>query len=175
MKLSAWIAERLPPDEDLDHSALTELAEEIGRERRFWEELVRHDPDKRYFFQLYRDAHLDVWLQCWMNQQDNGFHDHDVSSGAVYVADGTIMEDRLRHENGHICEIAWERPGGTVFSFGPDHIHRIRHPGGPPATSIHLYSPAIWRMGHYDVDPQGNLTRTSITYVDEMGSGVSWR
>lgn len=167
----AWLQGRVPPDKDLDPGSLAALAAEIGRERQLWERFARHDPDQRYFFQLYRDVHVDVWLQCWMNRQDNGFHDHDVSSGAVYVAEGVLMEDRLQRDDGTLREASHERPAGTVFDFGAAHIHRIRHPGGAPATSIHVYSPAIWRMGFYDVDLEGNLSRTSITYVDEMGAG----
>lgn len=167
---SAWIAKRLPPDRDLEPAELAELATAVGRERRLWEALARHDAEARFFLQLYRDMHVDVWLQCWANQQDNGFHDHDVSSGAVCVAEGVLMEDRLRRVgDGVLREEAHERPAGATFCFGPAHVHRIRHPGGVPASSIHAYSPAIWRMGHYDLDADGNLTRTSITYVDEMG------
>ena len=46
-------------------------------------------------FQLYRDPHLDLWLICWLDAQDTGYHDHDVSSGAVYVCDGTLHEDHF--------------------------------------------------------------------------------
>lgn len=73
--IGTWLRERLP-GEDLDRPRLAALATELGRERGLWESLVRHDPDERYFTQLYRDVHLDVWLICWLNQQDTGFHDH---------------------------------------------------------------------------------------------------
>ncbi len=36
-----------------------------------------------------------------------------------------------------------------------------------PSTSIHLYSPALWRMGHYEPGPRG-MRRTGITYADEL-------
>jgi hypothetical protein len=48
----------------------------------------------------------------------------------------------------------------------------MRHPGGSPAVSLHFYSPALWRMGHYSVDDQGNFRRASITYADEMWSNA---
>jgi hypothetical protein len=173
-ELPAWLHERLPRDSDLDREALRELAVALGRERSLWEAHVRHDPDERYFTQLYRDAHVDVWLICWMNGQDTGFHDHDVSSGAVYVCDGVLAEDRLQRWNGSIREASIERPAEDVFDFDAAHIHRMRHPGGVPATSVHVYSPALWRMGYYEPDESGNLRRNSITYVDEMGAGRPW-
>jgi hypothetical protein len=30
-----------------------------------------------------------------------------------------------------------------------------------------VYSPALWRMGYYDVDENGLLRRTSISYAEE--------
>jgi cysteine dioxygenase type I len=173
--IGSWLRERLPVGEDLDRPTLAALATELGRERSLWESLVRHDPVERYYIQLYRDVHLDVWMICWLNQQDTGFHDHDVSSGAVYVTDGVLAEDLLRRSNGTIAEVVNERAAGTVFDFDAAHIHRMRHPeGGGPATSVHFYSPALWRMGYYEPDDEGNLRRISITYVDEMGAGHPW-
>jgi hypothetical protein len=88
------------------------------------------------------------------------------------VVDGLLLEDRFLQTNGDLREAARERPAGSVFDFDAAHIHRMRHPeGGGPATSIHVYSPSLWRMGYYEPDADGNLCRVSITYVDEMGSG----
>ncbi len=169
--VAAWLAPRLPAERDLDRGELRELASELGRERAVWDHLVRHDPDERYFVQLYRDVHLDIWLICWTNQQDTGYHDHDLSSGAVYVCDGVLVEDRLQAVDGAIRGVMHERPAGTAFDFDASHVHRMHHVSGGPATSVHCYSPALWRLGHYDFDGEGNLCRTSVTYADEMWTG----
>ena len=34
--------------------------------------------------------------------------------------------------------------------------------------SLHCYSPALWRMGHYEPDPNGVLRRVAMTYADEL-------
>ena len=164
----AWIVERIPRDEDIPKEAIAELATALGRERLLWEHLVRHDPGERVFVELYRDVHLDAWLICWDSGQDTGFHDHDLSSGAVYVADGELIEDRLVLSDGAIREEHVPRPADTVFDFDAARVHCMRHPGGAPAVSIHLYSPALWRMGYYNFDEDCNLCRTSVTYADEM-------
>ena len=166
--IKAWFVERLPQDEDISSERCTELAVELGRERRLWEHLVQHYEDRRHYVELYRDVHLDVWLICWQNQQDTGFHDHDLSSGAVFVADGELVEDRWLLGEGAMRKETTPRAAGTSFDFDGSRIHCMRHPGGVPAVSIHLYSPALWRMGYYSFDPAGNLCRTSITYADEM-------
>jgi hypothetical protein len=116
-------------------------------------------------------VNLDVWLQCWTNQQDTGYHDHDLSAGAVYVCDGVIVEDRLQRASGAIVEVQREHVPGSGFDFDAAYVHRMHHVSGGPATSIHCYSPAIWRMGHYSFDEHGFLHRQSVTYADEMWSG----
>jgi hypothetical protein len=168
--ISSWLVERLPAGEDLDRAHLAEVATGLGREPRFWSDLVRHDPDERYFVQLYRDPHVDIWLICWLNAQDTGYHDHDISSGAVYVCDGVLAEDRFHFDGELLREASREHTAGSTFDFDAAYIHRMRHPGGGgPATSVHVYSPALWRMGYYERDPNGDLCRTSITYADEVG------
>ena len=57
---------------------------------------MRHDPTRRHYEELVRDAHLSVWLINWTDAQDTGFHDHDVSAGAVAVVQGRVVEERLR-------------------------------------------------------------------------------
>jgi hypothetical protein len=170
-KLADWIHARVPEDTDLDRQALAQLAVDLGRAPRFWKRFVRHDPNTRYFFQLYRDPHLDVWLICWLDAQDTGYHDHDVSSGAVYVCQGTLLEDHFeRGADGWIREVTTAHHAGSCFDFDASYIHGVRHAGGPPATSVHAYSPALWRMGHYEPGMTGALGRVSITYADELAS-----
>lgn len=169
--LASWIHARVPAGANLSRDELAELALALGQEGRFWSDYVRHDPNERYFHQLYRDPNLDAWLICWLNAQDTGYHDHDVSSGAVCVVEGELVEDYLyRGDDGWIREQTRSRAAGSVWHFDPASIHGLRHPGGPPVTSIHVYSPALWRMGHYEAGPLG-LLRQSITYADETYVG----
>ena len=171
--LASWIHERIPEDTDLDRPALARLAVELGGEPRFWRHLVQYDPNTRYFHQLYRDPHLDVWLICWLNAQDTGYHDHDISSGAVYVVEGILHEDHFgRDPDGWIREKTLEHAAGSVFEFDASYIHGVRHSGGPPASSIHAYSPALWRMGHYEPDDNGAVRRVPITYADELAASA---
>ena len=166
--IASWISNRVPPETRLARPELAALVAELATEPRFWAEYVRHDPDTRYFHQLYRDPNLDVWLICWLNAQDTGYHDHDVSSGAVTVVAGELAEDYLYvDDSGWIGERTRIRRAGDVWDFDPASIHGLRHAGGPPATSLHVYSPALWRMGHYEPGPLG-LLRHSITYADEQ-------
>ncbi|MEV0736688.1 cysteine dioxygenase family protein [Streptomyces sp. NPDC050549] len=152
------------PGRDLDKRELLELASSIATDPGSWREHVAFDDDKRHYVSLYRDAHVDVWVLCWTPRSDTGWHDHDVSSGAVAVAEGALVEHNLAVG---VPSLATEVPAGQVFCFGPDHIHRLtgRDAG---SVSIHTYSPPLWRMGQYTVARNGILRRTSVSYADEL-------
>jgi predicted metal-dependent enzyme (double-stranded beta helix superfamily) len=130
-----------------------------------WRDLVRHDPDARTYVELRRDADVAVWLICWMDDHDTGFHDHDLSSGAVAVVSGQVAEDRLTLGGPPASRAVAE---GEAFTFGAADIHRVRHTGTAPAVTIHAYSPPLWRMGAYEVLPGGELRRHSLSYAEEL-------
>ena len=167
------IHERVPGGVTLERAEMAALAREIGETSELWRPFVRHDVNARHFVQLYRDPTVDVWLICWDNAQDTGYHDHDQSCGAVYVCEGMLCEDSFfREPDGWIREHTREHRAGAGFDFPPAHIHGVRHPGGEPASSIHVYSPALWRMGHYQYDVDGIMGRVSITYADELAENA---
>ena len=171
--IAAFIAERREADRDYERAELVELATAIGTTPELWESSVRHDAGARIYVQLFRDTHIDIWMICWLDDQKTGYHDHDLSSGAVYVCEGVLVEDRFHFGGDGLAHASRERAAGEVFEFDAAYIHGVRHAGGPPATSIHCYSPPLWRMGYYDADENGLLCRTSMTYLEEVAEGHS--
>jgi hypothetical protein len=156
-------------DRDLSVAELEQLVEDLAGQPALWRPRVRHERDQRLYLQLHRDPHVDLWLICWDAEQETGLHDHDRSSGAVRVVEGTLLEDYFAGRDGLIALETQAHAAGSVFSFDASYIHGVRHDGGPPATSIHAYSPALWRMGHYAVGPRG-LGRVSLSYVEEVAA-----
>jgi Cysteine dioxygenase type I len=156
-------------DRDLTVPELERLVENLAGRPRLWRDRVRHERDRRFYVQLHRDPHVDIWLICWDAEQETGLHDHDRSAGAVRIVEGTLLEDYLAVGDGGFGLDTMRHGPGSAFSFDATHIHDVRHDGGPPATSIHAYSPALWRMGHYVVGPRG-LGRVSQTYVEEVAA-----
>jgi hypothetical protein len=152
------------PARDLDQAELRRLAERIAARPELWRQHVAYDDEHRHYVSLHRDAHVDVWLLCWTPVNDTGWHDHDVSSGAVAVVRGCVTEHTLAIDRRHPGR---EVRAGRSFSFGPDHIHRMagRDAG---SVSVHVYSPPLWRMGQYTVGHGGGLARTSVSYADEL-------
>jgi Cysteine dioxygenase type I len=154
-----------PFGHDLDPTDLRRLVGLIAADEAAWRPLVNLDADHRHFAQLWRDDHVDLWVISWMNGHDTGYHDHDLSCGAVAVVEGELVEERLR-----VGAAPRRRryPAGSAFHFDASHVHRMRQAGGGPAVSIHAYSPPLWRMGAYAVEPDGALLRTSISYAEEL-------
>jgi quercetin dioxygenase-like cupin family protein len=93
-----------------------------------------------------------------------GWHDHDTSSGAVAVVEGSLLEQNLAVGS---PDLSRRVDAGNAFDFGPDHIHRISGLAAG-SVSIHAYSPPLWRLGQYTIDRSGALRRTSVSYAEEL-------
>ncbi|MBE7188273.1 cysteine dioxygenase family protein [Jatrophihabitans endophyticus] len=152
------------PDRPLGEVELMTLASSIAADPTRWDGEVEFDDEHRHYACLYRDDHVDVWVLCWTPRNDTGWHDHDISSGAVAVVRGELLEHNLAVGAPSIETVV---PSGEVFSFGPSHIHRLTG-HTPGAVSIHAYSPPLERMGQYDVDAYGVLRRQSVSYTEEL-------
>lgn len=111
-----------------------------------WSPCVRHDAEERFYEEIFRDEHLSAWLICWMPGQETGFHDHAGSAGAVTVASGTLLEQRLSPLGDIVGSL---RSRGDVFDFERGVVHNVRHHGAGPATTLHAYSPPLTDMGEY--------------------------
>jgi len=154
-----------PSGRDLEVGELRELVARIAADAAIWRPLTRPDTSARHFEQLWRDEHVDVWVITWASGNDTGFHDHDLSRGAVAVVQGEIVEERLV-VGGPSRRLA--RRAGDAFDFDASHVHRMRKDDAALAVSIHAYSPPLWRMGAYDIDADGSLRRRSIAYDEEL-------
>jgi Cysteine dioxygenase type I len=150
---------------DLDRPALLELVTAIAFRPTTWRGLAAPDPLRRHFAQLWRDDHIDVWVISWMRGHDTGFHDHDLSSGAVAVVQGELVEERLALGGPPVRRVY---RAGEAFDFAASHVHRMFQEATSPAVSVHAYSPPLWRMGAYVIAPDGTIRRDSISYAEEL-------
>lgn len=151
-------------DRTLDESELLAYVNELARSPQLWQDRVAFDTGGRHFASVLRDGNVDVWLLCWNTVDDTGWHDHDISSGAVAVVQGVVRETTPRLAGEPLTS---DHAAGTAFSFGPDHIHRMAG-AVDGSVSIHAYSPPLWRMGQYSFSPEGAMRRVSVSYADEL-------
>lgn len=154
-----------PWERDLEAGELRDAVALIAADPACWEPLVRADTTARHFEQLWLDDHVGVWVITWARGNDTGFHDHDVSCGAVAVVQGAIVEERLV-VGGPPRRLP--RRAGETFGFDASHVHRMRKDDAALAVSIHAYSPPLSRMGAYEVDADGALRRRSISSAEEL-------
>lgn len=152
------------PTRNLDRTELQALVEDLASDSEGWREHVGFSGQTRHYVSLHRDDYVDVWLLCWKRGDDTGWHDHDISSGAVRVIRGAVRESSPRIGGDPVTRVV--ETGGS-FSFGPEHIHRIAGED-EQAVSIHAYSPPLWRLGQYSVDEDGVMRRESVSYADEL-------
>lgn len=148
----------------LTRDALERVVAHVARHADVWESRIDRSSPQRMYASLHRDDQVDIWAIFWRPGNDTGWHDHDTSSGAVRVVEGTLTEYELRvggPDRRHVYGT------GDCFSFDPSHIHRLVCET-TSAVSIHAYSAPLWRLGQYTLDPEGGLHRVSVSYADEL-------
>ncbi|HYB24373.1 MAG TPA: cysteine dioxygenase family protein [Solirubrobacteraceae bacterium] len=149
----------------LSGEELQAFVDELADRPELWIDLVEHDATQRRYEELLSDRHVTAWLICWMNDHDTGFHDHDVSCGAVAVVSGAVREQRLTIDGPPRDRVF---AAGQSFHFSAADIHRVRHAGAGPAVTLHVYSPPLLRMGAYVIDEHGVLARHAMSYEQEL-------
>jgi hypothetical protein len=85
-----------PRGRDLSGPELEAFVGELAERPELWIDLVKHDSSQRLYEELLTDSHLTAWLICWMDDHDTGFHDHDLSAGAVAVLSGAVSRSAAR-------------------------------------------------------------------------------
>jgi hypothetical protein len=102
---------------------------------------------------LWRTEHSEAWLNMWWEPRDTGFHDHSGSNVGVYVVEGRARNEALVVSGPRRMT---EYGAGESFWFHGIGIHRMEHERG--AVTIHVYSPPITAIGHYEI-VEGELRR----------------
>jgi len=131
-----------------------------------WAHVVRHSGEARVYEQVWDDEDVNVWVICWSEDHDTGFHDHDDSAAAIAVISGAVREQRLTMTGS--ARQTRELGAGAVFTVAPTSIHRVVHAGDGPAVTIHAYSPPLARTGAYRIGPEGELLRESLPIEAEL-------
>src|SRR4051812_31910615 len=110
---------------------------------------------------LWRTDHSEAWFNTWWEARDTGFHDHDGSCVGVHVIAGRAANEALTVEGAR--RIRWYGEGES-FSFDERGIHRMDHAAG--AVTVHVYSPPIRGIGHYEL-VDGELCRWARSADEE--------
>src|SRR6266576_7065972 len=92
----------------LEQRELAELVENLAGRRDLWSDQVTYAGGQRHYVSIHRDEYVDIWLICWSPGNDTGWHDHDISSGAVRVVRGALMASNPRIGGLHVQAVITE-------------------------------------------------------------------
>jgi Cysteine dioxygenase type I len=170
LTLPEWVDETLITSTPTTPEDLEVIVTNVGRSPWLWGPAVSFDLERRSHRVLYKTPHIEIALFGWASGQDTTFHDHGGASGAAFVCSGLLIEDTVEAVDRHVLvQRTHTRRAESVFSFGPDYIHRVRHdPDHGVALSIHAYSPTTSDALDYELTPEGTLRVT-----DPAGVSVS--
>ena len=130
----------------LDGALLEQIAAGIASSP-LWRGQIEHDPVVRPSVRLVATDSYEVWLLGWSPGQSVELHDHGDAAGAFVVVEGELVEVRVG--DGQALERDVIRAGGSrVVPVGE--VHDVLNLSGDTATSIHVYSPPLSSMTHYD-------------------------
>jgi hypothetical protein len=149
----------------LQGADLERFARELADRPDHWREHVRHHGEARTYATIWDDAYVNAWVVCWSRNNDTGFHDHDLSGGAITVVSGSVREERLALGRDPLVRTFGP---GESFHLGVSAIHRIIHAGDGPAVTIHAYSPPLTRQGVYRTAKDGALERDAQPFTEEL-------
>jgi quercetin dioxygenase-like cupin family protein len=144
---------RVPRGRNLCGGELETFVGDLANSPELWIDLIKHDRTQRHYEEIFSDEYV------------TGFHDHDVSSGAVSVVSGCVREERLALDGAGSDRLV---RAGESFHFCASDIHRVRHAGSDPAVTLHVYSPPLLSMGAYVVGGNGRLERRRIPASEEL-------
>lgn len=130
---------------------LENLAQVLAACPAVWAPLAVHDPDHRVHVRLTAGPDWEAYLITWPSGHGVEVHDHGDSAGAVAVVAGSLVELIARRAGPKAERLVRRRLGaGTVCRVPQGRIHDVFNTGSFPATSIHVYGPALETMTFYD-------------------------
>jgi predicted metal-dependent enzyme (double-stranded beta helix superfamily) len=135
----------MTPADDTEWAASVGRA--LARRTSLWRALARHDDDERQPVRLVVTPRYEAWVIGWAPGQAAELHDHGDAAGAIVVTEGMLRELRLDGDVRTESDLG----AGSVQLLPVGLVHEVWNPGPSVATSVHVYSPVLTRMGRYDL------------------------
>jgi predicted metal-dependent enzyme (double-stranded beta helix superfamily) len=145
-ELSDSIDLRLARPKALPTAILADIAERVARQEPLWRAVAHHDPRERRPIRLLAADRYEVWVIGWTHRQGVVLHDHGGSAGAFSVVEGTLAEETLEEGVPRYRRVET----GQVRELRAGVLHSIANRWRANATSVHVYSPPLSVMTHYE-------------------------
>lgn len=127
-------------------SFLADIVDGLATAEALWRPHLRHDADDRAKVRLVATDIYEVWLLGWCPGQSVEPHDHGDANAAFVVLEGDLVEIEVV---GHRLRRRTLRAGGRR-QVAAGTVHDVLNLSAAPASSLHVYSPPLSRMGFYD-------------------------
>jgi hypothetical protein len=130
-----------------------------------FDEISEPRPGDRTSERIFRSETHDIWLIRWGAGARTELHDHGESAGAICVVAGELVENRpnpagVGRPLRRVLRELDDRP------MAPSHIHEIVNESDTVAASVHVYSPPLATMQHFDLTPDSELRMIRREIVD---------
>jgi predicted metal-dependent enzyme (double-stranded beta helix superfamily) len=128
------------------------------------------DTQSRSWRLMARTPDFDAWLIAWPRGGKVELHDHGVSTGAVSVISGALVEAvPKRGDSGHLALVRHELRAGATLGFGAGHVHDVTNESDEHVLSLHVYSPALTSMTFYELTEDRLVVRDVAWSADGSG------
>ena len=117
-----------------------------------------------------QNGEFDAWLIAWPRGGIVDLHDHGDSRGALHVISGSLVETTPSRMGGRVAFARRELHAGVTLTFGVGHVHDVRNEAPAHALSLHVYSPPLTAMTHYD-QIEDRLRAREVELVSPNRSG----
>ncbi len=124
-------------------------------------------PGERMSARVHRSATHDIWLIRWGSSSRTVLHDHGGSAGALYAVAGELVEHRP-NPTGVGLPIRRTLRAQDQRPMSPSHVHEIANESIVAAASVHVYSPPLETMHHYELtnESQLRMMRREVIQMD---------
>jgi quercetin dioxygenase-like cupin family protein len=141
----------LPPHPTADAGPIAlPLLLDIGRglaaAEALWRPHAHHDAADRHPVRLIAADRWEAWVIGWSPGQHVELHDHGPSAGSLVVVEGQL--DEIIDRNGRLVRRTLAT--GDAIELPTGIVHDVVATAPGPATSIHVYAPALEAMTFYD-------------------------
>ena len=128
------------------------------------------DTRSRSWRLMARTPDFDAWLIAWPEGGKVELHDHGISTGAVSVISGALVEAVPRRDDtGRLTLVRHELRAGATLGFGARHVHDVTNESDQHALSLHVYSPALTSMTFYELTEDRLVVRDVAWSADGSG------
>ena len=134
-----------------------------------FDDILEPRPGERTAERIFRSETHDIWLIRWGAGARTELHDHGESAGAICVVAGELVENRpnparVAQPLRRVLRALDDRP------MAPSHIHEVVNESDTVAASVHVYSPPLATMQHFDLTPDSELRMIHRELIDEPES-----